>query len=186
MRIASHFGVDPATINWMPVGGMSGTMPALRDKRIDVLAASITARNILVSEGVAVEIFNPNPAEVSRELFGHVYIALSVLSTKSYTDQNNYVVYRILEALRKATDKIRSSSGAEILKLLPKMYDSPTAVASIEEMARNLNPDGHIDTDAAVKMVDDLKDLKITRGKVNPAGAVDNRFVDELNKRQGK
>lgn len=186
MRIASHFGVDPSTISWTPVGGMSGTMPALRDKRIDVLAASITARNILVREGVAVEIFNPNPREVARQLFGHDYLALSVLSTKAYCDANSYIVLRILEAVRKATDKIRTSSGAEILKMMPPMYDSPTSVASIEEMARNLSPDGHIDVDAAVKMVDDLKDLKLTRGKLDAAGGVDNRFVDEINKRLGK
>lgn len=186
MRLARYSGVDPAAIQWTPVGGMSGTVPALREKRIDVLAASITARNILVSEGLAVELFNPNPPDVTRKVFGHDYLGLTVLSSKKYTDENSYVVYKVLEAVRKATDKIRSSTGAEIIKILPTQFQSSTAVATIDEMSRNLNKDGFIEPQTAVKMAGDLDDLKMTRTSVDPTAAVDNRFVEELRKQLGK
>lgn len=180
LRVARHFGLDQGAVKWIPVGGTSGFLPSMREKRVDVLTATIFAANQLIQEGTAKMMVDLADQKVVAEVYGS-YLGPALLSSKAYIEKNPFVVYKVASAVRQSILDIKSKPHEEIAKALPAQFQSPVLVASIESMAKALNQDGVSPLKAVDEMVQDMGDLKVGRGTLKAVDLVDNRFAEALN-----
>lgn len=183
LRVARYFGVDPHSISWTPVGGISGQIPALREARVDVLTATPPARIVLQHEGVSSDLLDLNVTETVRKIWGHDYLGLGLLTTDTFTKANPYVTYRIVDALHQSILACKSRPPAEIAAKLPAQFQGPYTEELIAAVAGALADDGSINARDAAGMIADLSDLKVTGGNIDLAAVVDNRFVEAIRTR---
>lgn len=179
LRIARHFGVDPASIKWTPVGGTTGFLPSIREKRVDVLTTSVFAASQLIQEGSADLLFDMADPKIVGEVYG-TYLGPALLSSKDYVTKNTFVAFKVTEAIRDAMLAIRAKPAEEIGRVLPEQFQSPVLKTSIEAMAKAMSVDGITPVEAADKMVEDMGDLKVAKGSIKGANLVDNRIAEAL------
>lgn len=180
LRVARYFGLDPASIHWTPVGGISGQIPALREGRVDVLTATPPARIILQHEGASADLLDLSNTEIVRKIYGHDYLGLCLLTTETFTRANPYATWRIVQAIHSAIEAAKTTPPAEIAAKLPAQFQGPYTVESITAVARDLRTDGRIDPRDAAGMVADLSDLKVTSAGLDMRAVIDNRFAEAL------
>lgn len=181
LRKVAKYGVPQEKIQWIPVGGMAGMVPAMRENRIDVLTGTATAAYTLVHDGVASLLLDANDPKVVMDLYGYQYLGLGLLSTNGYTSANPYATYRIVEAVHRASMALRRMKPSDVLAKLPQQYHSPLSEKLIQANVQALSATGITNEEYAAKMTADLKELKITTANVTVEqvlkGVVDNRFV---------
>jgi ABC-type nitrate/sulfonate/bicarbonate transport system substrate-binding protein len=179
LRVAKQFGVEQSSVKWTPVGGTTGFLPSIREKRVDILTASVFAASQLIQEGDAVMRYDlADPANV-HETYGQ-YLGPALLTSKGFLDKNMFVAFKVTEAIRDAMHAIRVKPPEEIARVLPEHFQSPALVPSIAAMARALSEDGVTPVAAADKMIGDMGDLKIAKGALKGATIVDNRIAEAL------
>lgn len=186
LRVATHYGVDPAYVTWTPVGGVRGYLPSMREDRVDLLTSGIEAANTLVKEGTAFMLVDLTDPATVKEIYGYPYISVALLTTEHFVDENPYVTYRIVEALHKAIEHIKSTPASEIAALLPAEFQGPALESSIEQLAKAHSKTGIIDVNVVQKMIDDIEDLKVaSTAHFSAEDMVDDRFVKALQKEAG-
>jgi ABC-type nitrate/sulfonate/bicarbonate transport system substrate-binding protein len=181
LRKVAKYGVPAASIQWIPVGGMAGMVPAMREGRIDVLTGTATAAYTLIHDGVANLLLDANDPKVVMDLYGYQYIGLGLLSSNAYTTANPYATYRIVDAVHRASMALRAMKASEVLAKLPPQYHSPLSEQLIQANVQALSATGLTNEEYAAKMTADLSELKITSANVTTQqilkGLVDNRFA---------
>jgi NitT/TauT family transport system substrate-binding protein len=181
LRVATHHGLDPAYVSWTPVGGVRGYLPSMREDRVDLLTSGVEAANTLVQEGTAFMLVDLTDPETVQEIYGYPYISIALLTTEQFTDENPYVTFKIVEALDKAIDHIKSTPASEIAALLPAEFQGPALEMSIEQLAAAHSDTGLIDLEVVEKMIKDIEDLNVASAESFSAeDLVDNRFVEAL------
>jgi ABC-type nitrate/sulfonate/bicarbonate transport system substrate-binding protein len=179
LRVAKQFGLPKEAVKWTPVGGTTGFLPSIREKRVDVLTASVFAASQLIHDGDAVMRYDlADPANV-KETYG-VYLGPALLSSKAYVNSHTFAAYKVTEAIRDAMIAVRTKKPEEIAKALPDHFQSPALVPSIAAMARALSEDGITPVASADKMIGDMGDLKVAKGTIDGAHIVDNRIAEAL------
>lgn len=179
LRVARHFGLDQASVKWTPVGGTTGFLPSVREKRVDILTATVFAASQLIQEGSAEMLVDLADPKVVSEIYGN-YLGPSLLSSKDFIGKNPFVVYKVTEAVRQSILEIKAKPAEEIARALPEQFQSPVLKASIESVAKALSTDGISPFPAVDDMIQDMGDLKIGRGTLKARDLVDNRFAEAL------
>lgn len=179
LRVAKQFGLEQAAVKWTPVGGTTGFLPSIREKRVDVLTASVFAASQLIMEGDAVMRYDLADPAVVKEVYGQ-YLGPALLTSKDYVNKNAFVAYKVTEAIRDAIHAIHLKTPEEIGKVLPEQFQSAALTPSIAAMAKALSEDGVTPVEAADKMIEDMGDLKVAKGTLKGANIVDNRIAEAL------
>ena len=181
LRVATHYGIDPAYVSWTPVGGVRGYLPSMREDRVDALTSGIEAANTLVQEGTAFLLVDLTDPETVREIYGFPYISVSMMSTEDFVNENPYVTYRVIAALHEAIDFIKTTPAAEVAALLPDAFQGPALEMSLETLAAAHSDDGTIDVEVVQHMIDDIEELQVASAEdFSAAQLVDNRFVEAV------
>lgn len=181
LRVATHYGVDPAYVSWTPVGGVRGYLPSMREGRVDVLTSGIEAANTLVQEGTASMLVDLTDPATVREVYGYDYISVALISKESFVEENPYATYKVTEALHKAIDHIKSMSASEIAAMLPEEFQGPALEMSIKELAAAHSDTGLVDVEVVQKMIADIEDLEVASAEdFSAEDLVDNRFVQAV------
>jgi ABC-type nitrate/sulfonate/bicarbonate transport system substrate-binding protein len=179
LRVAKQFGLDQSAVKWTPVGGTTGYLPSVREKRVDILTASVFAANQLIQDGDAVMRYDLADPAVVKEVYG-LYLGPALLTSKEYLNKNTFVAYKVTEAIRDAIHAIHTKSAEEIGKVLPEQFQSSALTPSIAALSKALSEDGVTPVEAADKMIDDMGDLKVAKGSLKGANVVDNRIAEAL------
>lgn len=182
LRVAKHYGLDPSTVKWVPVGGTTGFLPAIREKRVDVLSSTVVAANQLIQEGAAQMLVDLADPKMVKEIYG-TYLGPALLSSKNYIAKNPFVVYKVTQAVQEAIRGLRTRPADEIARVLPDQFQSPVLKVSIESIARALNEDGITSDQAVEAMLADMTDLKVGKGTIKLTDIVDNRIAEALRKK---
>jgi ABC-type nitrate/sulfonate/bicarbonate transport system substrate-binding protein len=179
LRVAKQFGLEQSAVKWTPVGGTTGYLPSMREKRVDILTASVFAASQLIQEGDAVMRYDLADPAVVKEVYGQ-YLGPALLTSKEYLNKNMFVAYKVTEAIRDAIHAIHVKTPEEIGKVLPEQFQSSALTPSIAAMAKVLSEDGVTPIEAADKMISDMDDLKVSKGTLQGANIVDNRIAEAL------
>jgi len=186
LRKVAKYGVPKESIQWIPVGGMAGMVPAMREGRIDVLTGTATAAYTLIHDGVANLLLDANDPKVVMDLYGYQYLGLGLLTSNAYTTANPYATYRIVDAVHRASMALRAMPASQVLAKLPPQYQSAIAEDLIKANVRALSATGITSEDYAARMTADLAELKITNPGVTVQqvlkGVVDNRFANAVSR----
>lgn len=184
LRKVAKYGVPQNSIQWIPVGGMAGMVPAMREGRIDVLTGTATAAYTLVNDGVAYLLLDANDPKVVMDLYGYQYLGLGLLTSNAYTTANPYVTYKVVEAVHRASMALRAMKASDVLAKLPPQYQSPLSESLIKANVQALSATGLTNEEYAARMTADLTELKITTSNVTVEqvlkGLVDNRFAEAV------
>src|SRR3546814_15505526 len=106
----------------------------MREDRVDVLTSGIEAANQLVQEGTANMLVDLTDPAAVKEVYGYPYISVALISTDSYTSENPYITYRIVDALNTAIDTIKHTPRAESAHLLPAEFQSTSDTLSSQHL----------------------------------------------------
>jgi NitT/TauT family transport system substrate-binding protein len=178
LRVLAHYGLDPAQVQWTPVGGTAGYLPSIREGRVDVLSATTEAANQLVLEGSAAMLIDLTDPGTVQEIYGYPYLSIGLMASGRYVDGNPYVAARVVAALHQAILYIKAASSSEIAKILPAEFQSPTLETSIRQLAVAHSAIGIVDTDVIERMLADINDLKlVSTARLTAEKLVDNRFA---------
>ncbi len=180
LRAARYGGVDPAAISWISLGGLAGFMPSVREGRVDVFAATPSQRAAMLQDGLAYDLLDLFHRDTARKVYGHDYIGLGLLTLRSYSDQNPFVVYKVIEATHKAIAAGMQTPPEKLAAILPAQFQTPLLIPTIQTMLQGFGPDGYSDPADAANMIADLTTLKLISRPVDAASVVDNRFVEAL------
>lgn len=178
LRVLTHYGLDPAQVEWTPVGGTSGYLPSIREGRVDVLSATTEAANQLVMEGSAVMLVDLTDPNTVQEIYGYPYLSIGLMASGRYVDANPYVTARVVAALHQAILYIKAAPAGEIAKLLPAEFQSPTLETSIRQLATAHSAAGIVEVGVIEKMLADINDLQlVSTAHLTAEKLVDNRFA---------
>jgi NitT/TauT family transport system substrate-binding protein len=181
LRVANHFGVPQSAVHWTSIGGTAGYLPSIREKRIDVLTASLMATSQLIQEGSGKLLQDVTSQASVAEIYGHPYLGPGMLTSRALCDKEPFVVLKVVSAVRKAIAAARTTPAAEIARKLPAEFQVDSLVMATEATAKAFAPDGVISIEAATAMIKDMSDLKLGRGGIEPADTFDNRFIQAVN-----
>ena len=181
MRVATHFNVPAASVRWTGIGGTSGYLPSIREKRVDVLTTSIKDAALLEQEGSAKLLQDVTSQNSVADIYGHSYLGPGMLTSRAYCEQEPFVVLKVLGAVRKAIAGVRSTPPAEVASKLPAEFQGGPVAEAIGQISQAFTADGTVSLDAATSMVRDMSDLKLGRGGIEPADTFDNRFIQAVN-----
>jgi NitT/TauT family transport system substrate-binding protein len=177
LRVAKYYGVEASSVKFLGVGGSTGFLPAIREKRVDILTASVMTATQLIQEGSAKLLQDVTSAKAVAEIYGHPYLGPGLLTSRAYCDQEPFVVLKITSAIRKAIAAVRATPAEEVARKLPAEFQVDSLVSTIDLTAKAFATDGEIPLSTALAMIQDMSDLKIGKGGVEPADTIDNRFI---------
>jgi NitT/TauT family transport system substrate-binding protein len=177
LRVAKFYGLEPSDVKWLGVGGSTGFLPALREKRVDIITASVMTGTQLIQEGTGKLLQDVASEKAVEQIYGHPYLGPGMLTSHAYCEQEPFVVLKVVSAVRKAITAVQSTPPAEIAKKLPAEFQVDSLVGAIDITAKAFAPDGEIPESTVVAMIRDMSDLKMGKGGVEPADMFDNRFI---------
>lgn len=177
LRVAKYFGVEQSAVKWLGVGGSTGFLPAMREKRVDVLTTSVMTGTQLIQEGSAVLLQDVTSEKAVDQIYGHPYLGPGMLTSHAYCEQEPFVVLKITAAVRKAIKTVRATPPETVAKILPAEFQVDSLVGAIDLTAKAFAPDGEIPLSTVVAMIKDMTDLKLGKGGIEPADMIDNRFI---------
>ena len=176
LRVTKFSGLQPNDVKFLGVGGTSGLLPAMREKRVEVLCSTLIAGYQLIKEGTAKELLALVSDKVTAEIYGHPYIGLGLLSSKAYTDKEPFATFQVAKAIRASIAKLKVTPAEEVAKLLPAEFQADSIVETIRATSGAFSTDGEVSIAAATAMINDMSDLKLGRG-MEPEATFDNRFI---------
>lgn len=176
LRVTKFYGLQPTDVKFIGVGGTTGLLPAMREKRVDVLCSTLVAGLQLVKEGTAKELLGLVSDKITTEIYGHPYLGLGLLSSKAYVDKEPFATFQIDKAIRASIAKLKVTPAEEVAKTLPAEFQADSIVETIRVTAGAFSNDGEVSLAAAAAMIADMSDLKLGRG-MEPEATFDNRFI---------
>ncbi len=176
LRVTKFYGILQTAVKWVGVGGTTGLLPSIREKRVDVLCSTLIAAIQLVREGSAKLLVDLVPEQSVTEIYGHPYLGLGLLGSKAYCDKEPFATFQVAKAIRAAIVKLKTTPAEEVAKLLPAEFQAGSLVDTIRVTAGAFAPDGEVSLAAATAMITEMADLKLGRG-IEPADTFDNRFI---------
>ncbi len=176
LRVTKFYGTSQTAVKWVGVGGTTGLLPSIREKRVDVLSSTLIAALQLIQEGSAKLLVDLVPEQIVSEIYGHPFLGLGLLGSKAYCDREPFAVFQVAKAIRAAITKLKSTPADEVAKLLPAEFQTGSLVDAIRVTAGAFATDGEVSLAAATAMIADMSDLKLGRG-MEPADTFDNRFI---------
>jgi NitT/TauT family transport system substrate-binding protein len=183
LRVAKFYDLEQSAVKWLGVGGSSGYLPAIREKRVDVLTTSVMTGTQLIQEGNARLLQDMTSAEAVAHIYGHPYLGPGMLTSRAYCDQEPFVVLKVVAAVRKAIAAVRAISATEIAKKLPAEFQVDSLVGAIDLTGKAFAADGEIPASTVLAMIRDMSDLKLGKGGIEPADMIDNRFIHAVQAR---
>jgi NitT/TauT family transport system substrate-binding protein len=180
LRVAKFYGLEPGAVKFLGVGGSTGFLPAIREKRVDVLTASVMTGTQLIQEGSAKLLQDVTSAKSVAEIYGHPYLGPGLLTSHAYCEQEPFVVLKVTAAVRKAIATVRATPAADVAKILPAEFQVDSLVGAIDLTGKAFAADGEIPLSTALAMIHDMSDLKMGKGGVEPAETIDNRFIHAI------
>jgi len=180
LQAARYGGVDPSAISWIALGGQAGFLPSVREGRVDIFVTTAQQRALILQQGLGYEILDMFHPDAVQKVYGHGYIGLGLLSSRGYSDQNPFVVYKVAEAVKRAVADAKKLPVEKVAAMLPAQFQSPVLMPALTTTLEGFSPDGFSNVDDAGKMIADLVALKLMPKSVDAAAVVDNRFVEAL------
>lgn len=177
LRVAKFYGVEPAAVKWLGVGGSTGFLPAIREKRVDVLTASVMTGTQLIQEGSATLLQDVASAKAVEQIYGHPYLGPGLLTSHAFCEKEPFVVLKVTGAIQKAIAAVRATPAPVVATKLPAEFQVDSLVGAIDVTSKAFALNGEIPLSTAVAMISDMSDLKMGKGGVDPAETIDNRFI---------
>ena len=179
LRVTKFYGLSPTDAKWIGVGGTSGLLPAIREKRVDVLSSTLVAGLQAVGEGSAKTLLDLVPEKTVQEIYGHPYLGVGILSSEAYCNKEPFATLQVMKAVRASIAKLKATPPEEVAKTLPAEFQAGSIVETIRQTVSAFTTDGEVSLNAATAMIADMADLKLGRG-VTPADTFDNRFIEAI------
>jgi NitT/TauT family transport system substrate-binding protein len=179
LRVTKSYGLGPNDVKFIGVGGTTGLLPAIREKRVDVMCSTLVAGLQLIKEGSARELLALVSDKVTGEIYGHPYLGLGLLSSKAFVEKEPFATLQVAKAIRTSIARLKMTPPEEVARLLPAEFQAESIVDTIRVTSAAFNDDGEVSQAAAAAMIGDMTDLKLGRG-MEPEATFDNRFIQAI------
>lgn len=180
LRVIKSFGLDAKDVRFISVGGNTGYIPSIREARVDILTASFNAANLLLKEGSATLLLDMDSAAAVEKIYHHPYMGPGLLTSHAYVEQEPYVTLRVVGAIRKSIAALKKAKPADVARVLPAEFQTPTLEDGIADTVAAFTADGIVSLEAATAMIADMSDIKLGKGGIDPSDTFDNRFVQAV------
>jgi NitT/TauT family transport system substrate-binding protein len=180
LGIAKAYSVNPNDVTWRSTGGVSGWIPAMRSKRVDVMLASEPTVSTLLAEGVGRVLIDLHTKEATQRVFKGSFPTVAVLARKSYVDRNPEVVRAFVKANLDALKWVHAHTPAEIAKVLPdSLKNRPDAEKVLARVVPAVSEDGDVPLESVTLTIDLMKEIgELPKDlKLDPAKIIDTRFL---------
>jgi NitT/TauT family transport system substrate-binding protein len=178
--IARAYGISPKDITWRSTGGVTGWIPAMRSKRVDVMLASEPTATTLVSEGTARVLLDLHGVEDTKKVFNGVFPTVSIVVRREFIQKHPDVARAFVEANLEAAQWIHSHKPSEIAAVLPEGLRKRSDVEKVlSNVIPSVSEDGEVPVSAVALTIDLMKDIgELPKDlKLDPAKVIDTRFL---------
>lgn len=178
--IAKAYGIAPGDVTWRSTGGVSGWIPAMRSKRVDVMLASEPTATTLVSEGVGRVLLDLHGVEDTKKVFNGVFPTVAIVVRREFIKAHPEVARAFVEANLEALKWIHSHKPAEVAAVLP---ESLRKRSDVDKVLANVIPavsdDGEVPISSVTLTIDLMKDIgELPKDlKLDPAKVIDTQFL---------
>ncbi|MBI4580651.1 MAG: ABC transporter substrate-binding protein [Planctomycetes bacterium] len=185
ISIARTYGLDPNSVNFIGVAAGANYIPALRDGKVDVIAAGEPSVSQMEQENIGralVDLFDPATA---RKVFGSDIVGWGLVSRGEVIDTYPEITQAIVTAHYKAEKWLIDNKDKPdlVFDKLPDVFKSarPAASRFVPRLVGSLAPNA-LTTEAMIEA--QIKNLKDTDqipkdAKVNVKATFNNRFVEQ-------
>lgn len=180
--IANAYGVPTSEVQWISTGGVSGWIPAMKSKRVDVMLASEPTASTLVKDGIGRIILDLHSVEATKKVFNGVFPTVSIMARREYVEENPEAVRAFVKANVEALKWVHSHSPAEVAEVLPeKLKNRPDVEQVLERVMPAVSDDGRIPEESIALVIDLMKEVgELEKDlKLKPSEVIDNQFVPE-------
>jgi NitT/TauT family transport system substrate-binding protein len=178
--IARAYGISPKDITWRSTGGVTGWVPAMRSKRVDVMLASEPTATTLVSEGTARVLLDLHGVEDTKKVFHGVFPTVAIVVRREFVKEHPDVARAVVEAHLEAMKWIHSHKPAEIAATLPEsLRKRPDVDEVLSHVIPSVSDDGEVPIESVALTIDLMKDIgELPKDlKLDPAKVIDTQFL---------
>jgi NitT/TauT family transport system substrate-binding protein len=180
LGIVQAYGINPDDVTFRSTGGVTGWIPAMRSKRVDVMLASEPTISRLLAEDLGTVLLDLHSKETTEKVFKGIFPTVAIVARKAYVDKNPDLMKAFVDANLEALKWIRSHSPAEVAAVLPEKLK---ATEDVEKVLARVIPavseDGKVPEQSVTLTVDLMKALgELPKDlKIAPAQVIDDRFL---------
>ncbi len=182
-------GVPVDQESYVGIGTANTAVAAARRGVVEALVNVDPTMTILEKSGDATILADTRTTLGTLRAFGGPYPAGGLYAPPAFLERNPKTVMALTVASVRALHWIKTHTAAEIADKMPERFyqsDKALYVASLQENLEMFSPDGRISVQGLETIVKVLsafdKGVTAAAGRINPAAAFTNEFVDQAHK----
>ncbi|MFQ5913095.1 MAG: ABC transporter substrate-binding protein [Nitrospinota bacterium] len=162
--LAGKAGLDPRRdVRILGVGGGATIVPALRNRKVDVIFISTPHPERAISEGYGMWFIN----NAAGEDPGMDEFMMSILMvTPQYADQNSQMVRKMVRAMKRSVGYILSHSVEDSYRAVSPFFGKKVKAAALLESVRTVKAAVSEDGNLSEKAVRTTMDIMVRAGKI--------------------
>lgn len=180
LALARAYNVNPDDVTWRSTGGVSGWIPAMRAKRVDVMLASEPTISRLVDEGLGRVILDLHAREATEKVFGGPHPTVAILARRAYVEANPRIAQAVVDAHLKTLRWIHSQPPKAIAAALPEtLQKQPNVEAILARIVPAVSKTGEVTVEAVRVTIEGMKAMgELDKNlRLDPAAVIESRFV---------
>lgn len=164
------------------IGAGASAVAAVKQGQVDVISHLDPVIAKLEADGDIKVMISTRTEAGTRQIFGGANPAAVIYTRQDFIEKNPNATQRVVNAMKKALDFVRTATPAEIAEIVPPEYhlgDKALYIAAVGALKESYSQTGVIGTDGMTSMMDALKTLdpEIAGATVDLARTFDGTFI---------
>jgi NitT/TauT family transport system substrate-binding protein len=138
-------GLNPADVNFAPIGSGSAALAALRSGQIDVICHGEPVMTTLEQKGEVRIVADTRSLKGTLEVFGGPMPASCLFAASELVEKNPNAVQALTSAVLRALKWLQTAGPSDIIKIVPEAYllgDRALYLAAFDRVRESISPDG--------------------------------------------